>query len=239
MGDTEAPGLDDVIREFIDAGLAQLHAAIPAVVVVYDPVLQRASCQPVLRKRIRNPATGGLIPSPTPSPPTPPLPVQWPSGAAGAWAITGPLLPGDPVTLLVRSRSCDEYQSTGLPDNVPLDPRKWAIQDAVVLPGARPNVPPLSPLAYDPLSMVIYGTPAGPLKLGSNLAVDSVLRGTSFLTALSSYLSAVSLATSVVGTAPQNAAALGAIKVATDALLTAIGTPATSPLASTSVKVAP
>lgn len=199
MIDSDAPELEDVIRAYVEQGVAQLHAAIPAVVVVYDPLTQRAQCQPALLKRILEPATGASIPSPTPSPSTPFLPVQWPSGGrAGGpmspptWGLTGPLNPGDPVTLLVRSRSCDEWQTAGVPGaSLPLDPRRWAIQDAVVLPGHAPISGVLPPVAVDPASMVLYGTPASPVKLGTNVAVDAVLKGTTFEANLSTFLAAV------------------------------------------------
>ena len=244
MPDSSAPELEDVIESFVERGIARLHAAIPAVVTVYDPATQRAQCQPVLLKRIVEPATGVEIPSPNPSPSTPFLPVQWPSGGrAGGpaspptWGLTGPLNPGDPVTLLVRSRSCDEWQSAGVPVVFPTDPRSWAIQDAVVLPGHAALTGALPATAVDPVSMVLFGTPASPVKLGTNIAVDGVLKGTAFLAALKVWLDVVAVATTTVGTAPQNAAALAAIRIATTALLSSIGTPGASPLESLTAKV--
>ena len=233
---SDVPELEDVIAAFVTSGLAQLHAAIPAIVVAYDPVTQRASCQPTVRKRVTSLLTGEPSPALIPSPPTPPLPVQWPAGGGpvATWGITGPLLPGDPVTLLVRSRSCDEWQATGAPDNVALDPRRWAIQDAVVIPGARPLTQVLPPTAVDPLSLVLYGTPATPVKLGSNLAVDNAVCGTTLAAAASTLATSVSSATAVVGTAPQNAAALVAIAIAVNAFASAVAASL-----STTVKVAP
>ena len=58
----DEPELEDVIREFVIAGTATMHAALPAVVVAYDPVTQRASCKPVVRRRVPNPVTGDLAP---------------------------------------------------------------------------------------------------------------------------------------------------------------------------------
>lgn len=229
-----SPDLADVIADFVAAGLATLQAAIPAVVVTYDPLTQRAVCKPVNRRLEPNLVTGEIGPSLFPSPATPPLPVAWPSGAAGAWAITGPLLPGDPVTLVIRSRSCDEWQTTGAPDVTPLDPRQWAIQDAIVVPGARPLPLALLPAAVDPLSMVLFGTPASPVKLGSALATDPAVKGAAMVAALDALLTAIQVATTTVGTAVQNAAALTAIGVAaTTAKSALLGT------LSTTVRVAP
>jgi hypothetical protein len=60
------------------------------------------------------------------------------------------------------------------------------------------------------------------IQLGGAVAVEPLVKGTTFKTALSAFLTAVQSATSAVGSAPQNAAALTAIGVAAVGLKSAL-----------------
>lgn len=194
------PTLADVIREHLRAGLATVHTSLPAVVVAYDPALQRATVQPTIRARVDDPTLGVERPTLAPPPPLPNLPVVWPSGAAGTWALTGPLSPGDPVTVVVQERSTDEWRHTGVtaPVGAPVDARRWDLTDAVVVPGGRVFVPgpagPLPATAYDPAAVVLSGAT---VKLGSSSATDAVALATLVLAELQKIQAAIAIWTPV------------------------------------------
>jgi hypothetical protein len=194
---TQDPELPDVLAEWMRAGLAKVHTAIPATVVVYNPALQSASVQPVLRARIDDVLLDAERPDIAPIPPIPNVPIVWPSGFGGAWSITGPLLPGDPVVVVVAERSLDEWKTTGAPDIAAQDARRFDLSDAFAIPGGRhfnPAIPtsgPLDPTAIDPAAVVIRGVL---VKLGSGpAAIHQLLHGETFEADLATWLTALDL----------------------------------------------
>lgn len=180
MTATQAPTEADVIRAFVRAGIAQVHVSLPATVVAYDPTTQKATVQVAIRPRVDDTITGTERPALEPTAPIPNIPVLWPSSSQGS--LTFGLLPGDPVTLLVQERSTDEWRSTGLPDNAPLDARRFDLSDAVVLPGGRsfnPAAGLTAPLTVgtevDALGAAVLG--GGTVKLGSAVALHPLAKG--------------------------------------------------------------
>lgn len=213
-----APTWEDVIREAVRCELAAVHVSLPAVVVSYDPASQRATVQPVIRGRFRDPVTGREAPDPSLPPPIPNLPVVWPSGHGGDVSLTMGLEKGDPVTLVVQERSTDEWRASGRTDNAPLDGRRFDLSDAVVYPGGRTFAPgPRGPLPSSAWAAdggpVLAGTAARPVRLGGSGANQRVIQGDAFigdldamLGAFETFLNACSLAVD----AAQIAAAAGA-----------------------------
>lgn len=240
---TDDPRLEDVISAFMEAGLARIHTSIPAVVVTYDPVTQRATVQPVIRARVVDQVTGFERPTLAPPPPIPNLPVVWPSGGAGVWSFTGPLVPGDPVTLVVAERSTDEWRTGGAPDNAALDARRWHLADAVVLPGGRtlspqPATGPLPATAVG-VGPVLAGTPATPVALGSSLAVDAALKGTLFEVDMSAFLTAFNVFITACSTATTAAQIAAAAATFLPSAVTFASTVSSGVHQSTIVKVSP
>lgn len=198
MTATQAPSEADVIRAFVRAGIAQIHVSLPATVVTYDPTTQKATVQVAIRPRVDDTITGTERPALEPTAPIPNIPVLWPSSSQGS--LTFGLLPGDPVTLLVQERSTDEWRTTGLPDNAPLDSRRFNLSDAIVLPGGRsfnPAAGLTAPLTVgaevDALGATVVGStvPVAGVKLGSAAAVNSAVLGevlTGFLLAFTTAL---------------------------------------------------
>ncbi len=45
---TQAPSESDVLAAWVRAGIAQIHTSFPATIIVYDPVLQKATVQAVV-----------------------------------------------------------------------------------------------------------------------------------------------------------------------------------------------
>lgn len=208
MSTPDTPALEDVIREFVRAGCAKVHTTIPGTVVAYDPILQRATVQLSIRQRRADPLLDIERPALLPTPPIPNVPVVWPSGSqvVGGWSIHGPLVTGDPVTVVFAERSTDEWRTTGAPDNVPLHARRHAYTDAIAIPGGRafnPAVVPTAPLSVDAAQLaavvISVGLPTT-LKLGGGLAVDAVIKGTTFIAATSTWVTATKAFADAVST---------------------------------------
>jgi hypothetical protein len=186
---TQTPSLEDLLSEWLRAGLAQVHTSFPATVVVYDPVLQRATVQPTIRNRVDDIDLGIERPEVTPPAPIPNVPIVWPSGAT--WSLHAPLVPGDPVTVLVAERSTDEWRTAGSPDTIPASGRRFNLSDAVAFPGGRtfgpnPVTGPIGAAAVDPAAAVLAGAL---VKLGGGpAALDQVMKGTTFEANLSTWL---------------------------------------------------
>lgn len=198
---SQSPDISDVIREYVKAGCARIHTALPAVVVTYDATTQKATVQPVIRPRIDDPNLDVERVTLTPIPPIPNVPVLWRSGGGPAaastrWAHTAGLLPGDPVTLLIAERSTDEWRTTGAIDNLPLDARRFDLSDAIVIPGGRsfnPAAGLTAPLVVGTEvdaggAQVLSVGLGGSLKLGDAVAIDSALKGTLFEADLAAWL---------------------------------------------------
>jgi hypothetical protein len=216
---TQEPSLEDVLREWMRAGIAKLHTAFPATVVTYNPALQSATVQPVIRSRIDDVLLDLERVDAVPPPPIPNVPIMWPSGAAAAWSIHGPLLPGDPVLVVVAERETDVWRTTGAPDVVPLDARRFDLSDAFAIPGGRhfnPAIPTSGPLpveAVDPVAVVIRGVL---VKLGSGpAAIHQVLHGETFEADLLTWLSALDTLLAVMATPGAPAAWVPAVVAAT------------------------
>ena len=163
----DAPSIDlsSVIRDAVRQGLARVHTGLPAVVVSYDRVTQRAHVQPVIRGRY----TDGEGGSGTYRPPVlPNVPVIFPS-ATGV-SLTWDLSPGDPVWLMCAERSTDEWRATGEADITPADFRRFSLSDAVAIPGGLPSAIPAT--GYAAGAVVLQGTD---VRLGSSAAVLAVV----------------------------------------------------------------
>lgn len=200
--------LAKVIKAFVDAGLADTYTAIPALIIAYEPAVQRAQVQPVIRGRQEIPALDRVIPDPLPQPIIPNVPVVWPGGAAGG--LTVPLLPGDTCTLVFAHRSTDEWRATGLPDNIAQHGRRHDLTDAICIPGGRSfnsaaPTGPLGPAAVDAAGVAVVLHALSLLRLGGNTAVDPVIKGAIFTGHLTTFLTSTAAAT----TAPQIATAAG------------------------------
>lgn len=203
-----------MIREYVRAGLGVVHTAVPAVIVAYEPATQRASVQLVIHPRVDDPLLDVERPTATLPLPIANLPVLWPSGGGAPgtplrWGITGMLVPGDPVTLLVIERSTDEWRTTGAPVNVAQDARRFDLSDAVVIPGGRsfnPAAPGfLAPLVVptevDPTkALVLYGGLGGIVIGSPATAVDFALKGTTFEADLLVWLNALGVLLGVMST---------------------------------------
>lgn len=112
---------------------ANMHTCLPGKIVSYDHALKKATVKPLLNRRIR---TGDTF-EPEEIQPIPSVPVVFPT--SGGVGLTYPVKVGDGCLILFSERSLDLWLSTGgvvTPD----DPRKFALSDAICLPGLQPFV---------------------------------------------------------------------------------------------------
>lgn len=232
IGSTDNPRLATVLEEAIRAGTARMHTAAPATIVSYDATSQKAVVQLAVRPWVQDPDTLLSAPAERPTAPIPNVPVLFPGGNNRANSITWPLVPGDPVLLVIAERSTDEYRTTGQPDNKAQVPRRFDLSDAVAIPGFRSfnaaaQTGPLPAAAVDASALVLRGSAGSPVKLGNNTATEAAFWGTTFETrlgvfmaAFSTYITAVSTATTVA----QIAAAALTFKTAVDTFTGQVGT---------------
>jgi hypothetical protein len=166
---SETASLGDLLAQLDAFIVGKINVALPAVIVTYDPARQLATVKPTISARAHDPETDALIPEALPAIAN--VPVVFPSGMGGAVSFTWPLVPGDPVLLVICDRSLDEYKSTGLSENVPADIRRFDLTDAVAVPGLRPNTTPISAAGWTATGPVLQGAD---IRLGSSAAVSPV-----------------------------------------------------------------
>jgi len=120
--------LSDAMRAAIESRLATLHTALPGKVVEYDPAKQKASVQPVIKKRYRDDTIESF-------PVIESVPVVFPRSGGGS--LTFPVTPGDIVLLVFAERSLDKWLELG-GEQEPNDFGKFQLSDAIAIPGLFP-----------------------------------------------------------------------------------------------------
>jgi hypothetical protein len=121
-----------------------LRVAMPANVIAYDPIQQRASVQLGLLP-VKYIGGDEVVQAPVL---IPGVPVAWPGGSLGY--VTTPLLPNDSGVVVFFDRAVAQWLLQGIPTD-PVNGRTHNLGDAVFFPGARnttnPIVPPTSLVA--------------------------------------------------------------------------------------------
>jgi hypothetical protein len=132
--DNTTPSLEQVIKNAIEGRLNEVHTALPAQVLSYDPSNQTCSVQPSIQRKYSD---GTLVKIPVINM----VPVVHPRTADAFVHL--PIAPGDLVLLVFIERSIDIWKTTGgTPD--PMDARKHHYSDAVAIPGLYPKGQPFT-----------------------------------------------------------------------------------------------
>ena len=171
---SESPDLGELLAETVSHALGRISTSLPAAVVAYDPATQTATVKPTVSGRYHDPETDTLIPFPLPT--LTGVPVMFPSGTG--YALTWPLVPGDTVLIVICDRSLDEWKSTGAPENIPQDVRRFDLSDAVAIPSVRPSTKPIPATGWSALGVVLEGAS---IQLGSSAAVSPAAEQPTFL----------------------------------------------------------
>ena len=125
-----------------DARQAQIHTAMPGVIVSYNAATMTAVVQPALQG-VRTMMDGTR--QPVTISPIADVPVQFPGG--GGHIFTFPVAPGDECLIIFSERSIDNWHQHGGTQQ-PSDWRMHDINDAFVLVGTRAQ--PAVPAGVDP-----------------------------------------------------------------------------------------
>lgn len=120
--------ISDYLQRFIDIELSQIYTSLPGQIETYDPETKKASVKPLMKKKMADNTELDI-------PVIQDVSVLWPSTANAI--IHFPLARGDKVLLLFSQRSLDNWQETGQ-SQVPDDPRKFDLTDAICIPGFYP-----------------------------------------------------------------------------------------------------
>lgn len=124
---------ESVLREVLDARLADVHTAIPAQVLSYDAAKQLADIQ-VMVKDAYYGADDTLKTRSFPVLPS--VPVVFPRG--GGMFLSLPLAQGDTGLLVFCELPIDRWRSTGQ-ESHPLIARRHGVANAVFYPGLAPR----------------------------------------------------------------------------------------------------
>lgn len=115
----------------IDGMLRDLHTALPAIVISYDPVARTVKAQPTVQRIFKDIDGAAMAVN---LPPSVDVPVVFPSG--GGYEITFPVRAGDECLLIFAERCIDGWYSTGEP-SAPSDYRRHDLSDGFALVGVR------------------------------------------------------------------------------------------------------
>jgi hypothetical protein len=125
---TGSTTLPDAVRYAVLYQLANVHTALPGIIVSYDYTKQNAQVQPTINRTWSDGTTIKL-------PVLNNVPVIFPQ--SGGASLTFPVNVGDPCLLIFNERSTDQWKASGGIVN-PVDPRKFDLSDGVALMGYLP-----------------------------------------------------------------------------------------------------
>ena len=157
----EQRDLGEVITAMVRASLAHVHTSLPAKVLSFDPVKNTVDVELATKADFydretrerdfdERPQIGGV-------------PVIWPRG--GGYVMTLPLAEGDFVWLMFSEQALGEWRTTGQVSE-PADARRHSIGYPYALPGAFPDVRPLSPAdVANRGAKVVLGEDGGPAQI--------------------------------------------------------------------------
>jgi len=119
--------LPQIFNDSVWSILSSMHTALPAIIKSYDAETNKATVQPALNKAYDS----GEMSMPI----LENVPIIFQSGVN--FSINFPINVGDYVLLIFCERSIDLWKSVG-GQVTPDDPRKFALSDAIAIPGLMP-----------------------------------------------------------------------------------------------------
>jgi len=157
------PTLEDVIKRIIKNELADVHTMMPAKIVTYDPAECKVDVEPVIKTLFSDETVIDM-------PIIREVPVNWLRTSTAS--LTFPLAPGDLGKLIFSEKSIDKWITSGALD-VPSDPRRFDLSDAVFEPGLYPfNESPLEPVGESVVlkfnNSQVTINPDGKIAIGNN-----------------------------------------------------------------------
>lgn len=122
----------DIIKKSIESYLENIHTCLPGKITEFDPITNRVSVQPVIKKKIgENTISYPIITD---------VPLQYPKSKDSA--ITFPIAKGDGCIILFSETSMENYYNSLNTEVEPGDSRKFSLTDAICIPGISPFTAP-------------------------------------------------------------------------------------------------
>jgi hypothetical protein len=141
--------LTELIRRALESRAADIMTGIPAQVKEYfpgdDPT---ADLIPVVRRMIPTDDEGSIAED---LPVIPNVPILFPRGGGGTYAITWPLQPGDHVWIVVSIFAFSQWRNSGQVSD-PGDQRLHSLGNCYAIPGASPKAEGLGQSSKGPRS---------------------------------------------------------------------------------------
>jgi hypothetical protein len=131
--------LTEAIEAAIRTATSRIYKSLPAEVVAYDPTTNTVNAKPCIKVPFFDGAGDREYDE---LPILPSVPVIWPR--AGGNVLRSAIDPGDFVWLMFSDLSLAEWRTTGQTSE-PTDARRHSLGHAFAIPGAFPDVDPLSP----------------------------------------------------------------------------------------------
>lgn len=123
-------GIVNVLREYVDSLLEQVHTCMPGRVESYDESTHEATIKPLIRMRQKS---GVLIDIP----PIANVPIMLPS--TGVFSLEYPLSIGDEVLILFSETSIGNWLESSAGSMAdPEDTARFCLTDAIAIPGLWP-----------------------------------------------------------------------------------------------------
>lgn len=138
--DNETPGLTEVLSQFVERRLLDVHTSMPGIVQKYDSEKKTVDVRPAIKRKLVNPKEGqdpfvelDLLEG---------VPVGF--YQSNEFIFSFPLNKGDEVDLIFKERSIDKWRKAGGIVN-PDDERKFDLSDVVAYPTLKHIGSGLSP----------------------------------------------------------------------------------------------
>ncbi|SHI61694.1 hypothetical protein SAMN02745671_01164 [Anaerovibrio lipolyticus DSM 3074] len=159
--------IKSVIKGWIDGKNAQIHTALPGVVVNYNAGSNKAQVRPVGSYKTDDGRSFNF-------PIIHDVPVVFPMGMGGRAGITFPVVTGDGCLLVFSEDQMDDYLNPGYDSD---DKRKHDMRDAICIPGLYAPQKSASGASQSSVNIFIGGTMItvsdGTVAItGANLTVD-------------------------------------------------------------------
>lgn len=150
MPSSNSPTLTEAMTLMVDAGLRDIHTAMPGTIVSYNVSKQTASVQLGFMRQYEGEE------NPTPYPVLTDVPVMFPAVKNG-W-LRLPVAAGDTVLVVFAERSIDNWLDAGGTQD-PGGLEFYSVNDAIALPGLLPSAKVFAPKGdADSLELVMGGT---------------------------------------------------------------------------------
>lgn len=161
--------IKDVVTTWIGDQITAIHTAIPGTIVSYSSDTNRAEVLPTGTFKTDD---GRNIPYPI----IHNCPVQFPLGMGGQAGVTFPITTGDGCLIIFSETQTEDYLSKGGTEDSP-DPRKFSLNDALVIPGLYSGAAPSNVFHADDVCISNGGSL---VRLGGSGFVGTLADGTTF-----------------------------------------------------------